>query len=441
MLKRWYIWVITLVTMVSFATANNIGEMIGASIVQSLISVQQQPKTTTKHYYRQPKTTTKRYHKSRRKSRIPAECKHNRWEVITVKDKKIATNFTGVKVSYDKMGEMTVRIKVNTPLPDELKDGDTTSVIFSFGKKGKRTVSAKVIKDGKYLLVSGHDAVYIANMLKGASFVQVKFLNNVMCTTLKGSSAAISKVETAREIYQEMMPDHIAKAIKKRTVEEHMERPITMASNQLEYSQKVIGIRPKSHLAKADRNINKRKIQYYIPGSEEIGEMWVDWYIDDDNGPMMTLNFIDPVHPYQKKTYTVHISLMPIDKPCDTDLMVDSDDNTSQSCQIVKDLLRINKWAEIARKKGLRRQYTKRVSFIYGNEKEKKSLSVKFKIYENGAMAAQIEEIKYGFPKQFNFTIANALELAKYIENTRKKARSEWFNKTQSKEDIDALFN
>ena len=169
--------------------------------------------------------------------------------------------------------------------------------------------------------------------------------------------------------------------------------------------------------------------------------MWVDWYIDDEKGPTMTLNFIDPTHPYENKTHIIKVSLLPIEKPCNTDLAVKSDKHTSPSCKIVKDLLRADKWGKIAKKQALRRQYTKRVSFIHGSTDSKISLSVLFKVYENGAMSAQIEQQKFNYPYRFNFTLANALELAKYIENSRKKARQKWMNKTRTKEDLDALFN
>ena len=248
-------------------------------------------------------------------------------------------------------------------------------------------------------------------------------------------------VENAAQIWKKTKPDSLNIARAERAVMEHKEHLVRKASNQLEFSQKMLGIRPKSNLKKDDKNLYTHKIKYYKPGSEEIGEMWVDWYIDDEKGPMLRLNFMDPTHPYEKKTYVIKVSLLPIDKQCNTDLSVKSDENTSPSCKIVKNLLRADKWGKIAKEKELRRQYTKRVSFIKGNNDSKISLSVLFKVYEDGSMAAQIEERKFKFPYRFNFTLANALELAKYIEISRKKARQEWFNQTRTKEDLDALFN
>jgi hypothetical protein len=77
---------------------------------------------------------------------------------------------------------------------------------------------------------------------------------------------------------------------------------------------------------------------------------------------------------------------------------------------------------------------------VQGNEKSKISTAIYFQVYEDGSMTAQVEEIKHGFPKRFNFTLNNALELARYIETTRKKAQQKWMNKTRTKEDLDALF-
>jgi len=168
--------------------------------------------------------------------------------------------------------------------------------------------------------------------------------------------------------------------------------------------------------------------------------MWINWFIDDHKGPMMRLHFMDPTHQYENQAYKIDISLEPIQFPCNTDIDKDSNKNTSPSCQIVKDLLRADKWGKIAKEQGLKRRYRKRVSFIQGNEQSKISTAIYFQVYENGSMTAQIEEVKHGFPKRFNFTLNNALELARYIETTREKAKQKWMNKTRTKEDLDALF-
>ena len=238
-----------------------------------------------------------------------------------------------------------------------------------------------------------------------------------------------------------LISDSINRARVDRAKSEHASHAKRVSSNQLEFSQKKTGIRPKSDLDATDGNINAIKIQYYIPGSEEIGEMWADWHVDDEKGPVMVLHFIDPTHKYEKEAHTINISLLPIDSPCNTDINIKSTKETSPSCKIVKDLLIVDKWAKIAKTQEMKRRYTKRVSFVTGDEKSKKSLGVNFQIYENGAMVAQIEEINHGFPKRFNFTLTQALELARYIENTRKKSHKKWMNKTRTKEDLDALFN
>jgi hypothetical protein len=132
---------------------------------------------------------------------------------------------------------------------------------------------------------------------------------------------------------------------------------------------------------------------------------------------------------------------MPIEIACNTDLSIKSDETTSPSCKIVKDLLRADKWAKIAKEKEMKRQFTKKVSYIQGDKDTKISLSVNFKVYEDGAMSAQIEHTKHGFPNRFNFTLTNALELANYIEKTREKAHKKWLNKTRTTEELDALFD
>jgi len=376
-----------------------------------------------------------------RRSSIPSNCSNERWTIQSIDSKKIATNFHGIVVAYDDMGELIIKSEIKNTIPSMFKAGDQMQLTATFSNKSSRTTSATIDEKHKNLLITGIDAIYISNKLKSSSYVKIDFVNNKYCSRLKGSSKAIKSIESSATFYKNNKPDHINEARVTRAATEHKDHAMRIASNQKEFAEKVIGIRPKSDLDKADGNIYDVKIQYYRPGSEEIGEMWVDWHIDDEKGPLMRMNFIDPTHQYENKSHMINISLLPIDVPCNTDLNVKSNANTSPSCKIVKDLLRADKWAKIAKAQEMKRQYTKKVSYIQGDKEAKISLSVNFKVYEDGAMSAQLEHMKHSFPNRFNFTLANALELSRYIENTRAKAQKRWMNKTRSKEDLDALFN
>jgi len=411
---------------------------VAAGIVQGLFQSSQTQNSNHNHAVHSQR---KRYSKTKHRSSIPANCSSARWNSQPIGKKIIATNFQGITVTFNDMGDLIVMLDIKTSLPAIFKSGDMDRVNVDIKfNNGKRSAAAVLSKDAKQLELVGLDAVYVINKLKAATYIQVTFINNKYCTRLKGSSNAISVVESAALIYKRNKPDTINKARVERAVKEHAEHGRRVASNQKEFSDKLMGIRPKSDLDAADGNIYETKIQYYIPGSEEIGEMWVNWFIDDDKGPMMRLNFMDPTHKYENKSYKIDISLEPIEFPCNTDINTDSDKTTSPSCQIVKSLLRADRWGKIAKEKELKRRYKKLVSYIQGDEKSKISLSIYFQVYENGAMSAQLVNKKYGFPKRFNFTLANALELARYIENTRKKAHKKWLNQTRTKEDLDALF-
>jgi hypothetical protein len=410
---------------------------VAAGIVQGLFQGSQ-----TQNYSKKQAVSAqrKRYSKKKYKSSIPANCSSAKWSSQAIGNKIIASNFQGITVTFNDMGDLIVLLDIKTPLPSLFQSGDRVTVDIKFNK-GNRSAAAVLSKDSKQLELIGLDAVYVISKLKAATYVQIEFINNKYCTRLKGSSNAITVVESAALVYKRNKPDTIDNARVKRATKEHAEHGMRVASNQKEFSEKLMGIRPKSDLDAADGNIYETKIQYYIPGSEEIGEMWVNWFIDDDKGPMMRLNFMDPTHQYENKAYEIDISLEPIEFPCNTDINTDSNKNTSPSCQIVKDLLRADRWGKIAKEKELKRRYKKLVSYIQGDEKSKISLSIYFQVYENGAMSAQLVHKKYGFPKRFNFTLANALELARYIENTREKAQKKWFNQTRTKEDLDALFH
>jgi len=407
---------------------------IATGLVQGIINSNQKPPPKKRYSASKRKRSTRK-----RVSSIPSSCSAEAWSTQSVNNKTIATNFKGVIVTYDDMGELIVKLDIKNPIPSMFHAGDKVQTNISFNK-GSRAVNAVLSEDNKFLVIHGLDAIYVLSKLKSASYVKVDFVNNNYCSRLKGSGTSISTVESAANFWKKNKPDNINVARKERAHVEHKEHAKRVSSNQKEFSQKVSGIRAKSDLDAADGNIYGTKIQYYIPGSEEIGEMWVNWFIDDDKGPMMRLHFMDPTHQYENQAYKIDISLEPIQFPCNTDIAKDSNKNTSPSCQIVKDLLRADKWGKIAKKQNLKRRYRKRVSYVNGDENSKISTAIYFQVYEDGSMTAQIEEVKHGFPKRFNFTLNNALELARYIETTREKAKQKWMNKTRTKEDLDALF-
>jgi len=411
----------------SASSADLLIGVIGGLVAGSATSSSAQPK--------QRSSSTKR------RSSIPSNCSNERWTTQSIDSKQIATNFHGIIVTYDDMGELLIKSEIKNTIPSMFKPGDKIQLTAHFSNKSSRTTSATIGVKHKNLLITGMDAMYIANKLKSSSYVKIDFVNNKYCSRLKGSSKSIQSIESNAAFYKNNKPDDINEARVVRATQEHATHAMSMASNQKEFAEKLVGIRPKSDLDKADGNIYDTKIQWYVPGSEEIGEMFVEWYIDDEKGPMMKMVFIDPRHQYRNEQHIIKISLNPIKSQCNTDLNVKSDENTSPSCKIVKDLLRTDKWAKKAKEKGIKKQYTKKVSYITGDKDSTLSLSINFKIYEDGGMSAQIEEMKHGYPNQFNFTLTNALELARYIENTRKKAHTKWMMKTMKKEDIDALFD
>ena len=430
--------VISGLTFTGSQASNNGGLALG--LLGAIISSSQannQPRQAQQPRQSQRRTSSK---PKKRVSNIPPNCSSERWTTQTISNKPIATNFQGLIVSYDDMGELIVKTSIKNPIPSMFKDGDKIQLTTKFNK-GNRITSSTLDEKSNSLIISGIDAMYVIEKLKSSSYVKTDFVNNEYCSQLKGSSKAIKTVASSATFWKNNRPDHINEARVARATQEHATHSKSVASNQKEFGEKIAGIRPKSDLDAADGNVNVTKIQYYVPGSEEIGEMWVNWHINDEKGPMMRLHFMDPTHQYESEAHKIDISLQPIESVCNTDINVDSDKNTSPSCKIVKDLLRADKWGKIAKAKDLKRRYSKRVSFIQGEEQSKKSLAINFQVYENGAMTAQVEEMNHGFPKQFNFTLANALELSRYVENTREKAHKKWMNKTRSKEDLDALFN
>ncbi|HIP14994.1 MAG TPA: hypothetical protein EYG74_05855 [Sulfurimonas autotrophica] len=429
--SRKLVYILIVISLVStFSNANAVENYL-SGVVKAIL-----PEEKKRYKKRYKKRSTKKH----AGSGIPNSCLKQPWSTNVVDNRLAAKNSKHLLVSYNEMGDITIKIPVPKANTDASSLGNV-GVAFKFNKGNKITTA--ILDDGSQnLIISSADTEYIINKLKSSSFVSVEYLNSKNCSRLKGSGNALSAVESSAKITKNSLPDHIRNARVKRASSEHSTHASKLASNQKELSDKVIGIRAKSNLDKlSGENFSDVKIQYYVPGSEDIGEMWVNWHIDDKEGPMMRLHFMDPTNKYDKEDYAIDVSLSPIEAPCDVNLNIKPTKDTSPACRMVKDLLRTDKWGKIAEKQGLKRRYAKRASYIDGNASSTISTSVRFLVYEDGAMTAQIEQMKFGFPKQFNFTLTNALELAKYIEDTRKIAYTKWMNKTRTSEDLDALFN
>lgn len=148
--------------------------------------------------------------------------------------------------------------------------------------------------------------------------------------------------------------------------------------------------------------------------------MWVNWDVDDE-GLFVGLNFIDPTHKYVTQAHAIRMPFKKEMPACDQNLEVEPDILTID-CNFTRALIKAHQWQQTLEEKKYRKPVIKMISYITGDEESDKYFSVIFKRYEDGGYAVQLDDHKFGVSKLFNFTIANALDLARITQDAVQEA-------------------
>jgi len=122
------------------------------------------------------------------------------------------------------------------------------------------------------------------------------------------------------------------------------------------------------------------KIPYYIPGTNETGEFWVEPNVSDSGEMQFGFKFVDIDSSAEKVRETIVMSLPQIE-------------------DAQKALFKLHAWSEIAHQQKLRRNYEKRVTCFPVSEcppdgervAGKASTEVRFNVYEDGSTAGRIQ--------------------------------------------------
>jgi hypothetical protein len=172
------------------------------------------------------------------------------------------------------------------------------------------------------------------------------------------------------------------------------------------------------------------KIPYYIPGTSETGEFWIEPSVSDNGELRFAVKFIDNASSLDRVRETIDISLQQMEA-------------TQQA------LLKLHDWSKIAHEQAIRRNYEKRVICFPVSDcppdgetvDEKGSTEIRFNVYEDGSTAGRIQRNKGRFVEGFNFSIDSAMLLQAYLGHVIKTATSEYNSGTQNKSSLDNLFN
>jgi hypothetical protein len=355
-----------------------------------------------------------------------------RWSSSFINDKQSASNNHGLKVTYDDAGELILLIDVKQPIPHS-KPNMAVPVRIDIGRRGNFSSNAVMNEHGTMLTLSGPVVYSVASGMKSGSRVKVVFIGNDYTVRLRGSRDAIEQVEMAAKQWKLIRKDRIDDARKDRAEKDIAERPQQRVDTLQVADDTNRGVRPKDKLQAGSRKVSDIRVQYYVPGTREIGEMWVEWDVDN-NGPYIGMNFIDPDHKYEQRAHSIRMPFQKGRPACEKDLAKEPDVSTAD-CRFIRAVLKADSWAKKLDEKKYRKSISKTVANITGKKGDEKSFSVVFKRYEDGGYAVQIDDSKFGISKLFNFTLENGLALARITQDAVNEAN----NATISEEDVDDL--
>ena len=198
-----------------------------------------------------------------------------------------------------------------------------------------------------------------------------------------------------------------------------------------EFSRYLTSVRPNDrdfYLTARRASESYPKIPYYIPGTKEIGEFWIEPTVTDKGELSFGFKFVDTEASVEKVRGKIDMSRPEIE-------------------DVQKALLKLHEWSDKAHSENVR-SYEKRV--ICFPEKEcppdgeridgKSSTEIRFIVYEDGATAGRIQRNKGLFVEGYNVSIDSALMLQAYLNHVIKAANKEYTSGRRSKKELDDMF-
>lgn len=167
------------------------------------------------------------------------------------------------------------------------------------------------------------------------------------------------------------------------------------------------------------------RVPYYIPGTEETGELWVKPYVTDAGQLMYDFNVV---------------------AQSDFDKIKDTIEMTSDNVRQMADaLVRVTQWSDKAIAQGLRRNYEKSAicfptEMCGKTEEGSNSAEVFFVIYEDGSTAARLQENKGKFRSSYNLSVESGLLMAAYLDYMAEIGEKEFEANVMTDTDLDAMF-
>ena len=168
------------------------------------------------------------------------------------------------------------------------------------------------------------------------------------------------------------------------------------------------------------------KIPYYVPGTDEVGEMLVMPQVSDVGALYYSFEFMDPSSSYSKVRDTIKVSHESIDF-------------------LISGLAKIDSWTDVAQDNNVNRRVEKTASCIPVNACDDKkagvsSTEVMFQIYEDGSTAGRIQRNKGLYVVGYNMSVESSILLEAYLRYMKEIGSKEFNVGVMTNEEILDLF-
>ncbi|MDC3014126.1 cell envelope integrity protein TolA [Alphaproteobacteria bacterium] len=168
------------------------------------------------------------------------------------------------------------------------------------------------------------------------------------------------------------------------------------------------------------------KIPFYVPGTNEIGEMLAVPRITDDGYLQYQFDFLDPTATYDKVRDSISIKHENVDV-------------------IIAGLQKVDEWTLVAQENGVTRRVEKTSACIPDGACENKvqgvsSTEVVFQIYEDGSTAGRIQRNKGKFSTGYNMSVESSILLSAYLTYMRDVGSKEFNIGVMTDDEVKDLF-
>ena len=169
------------------------------------------------------------------------------------------------------------------------------------------------------------------------------------------------------------------------------------------------------------------KVPFYVPGTNEIGEMLTIPRVTDAGDLVYRLDFLDPTLTYEKVRDSIIIPHENING-------------------VIKALLNIDKWTITAQENNVTRRISKTALCIPKGRCENKkkgvmSTEIVFQVYEDGSTGGRIQRNKGTYSVGYNLSVESSVLLSAYLTYMRDTGFKEFNIRNMSDEELESLFN